>query len=131
MTKDLWAGKEPGDYSGLVSEAGPCRLGGLHTEPRPNGMVYCEHGISVYHCYPCRECTDSAWEELSKENDQLKEELKNRLTQVIRCCNTIIDDMGTAEPIEAQKFYVQELKEEMEEIMVRYHLQPVPRNDKT
>lgn len=57
MREDPWEGKEPGDYSGLVSEAGPCRLGGKHSAPGFNGMVYCEHGFSVFACP--RGCTET------------------------------------------------------------------------
>lgn len=59
--KDLWAGKEPGDYSGLVERAGPCRLGVDHSKlplntrlsKIENGMVYCEHGVSDFNCDRC------------------------------------------------------------------------------
>ena len=40
-------------YAELVAEAGPCLLGGKHTEPGRNGMVYCEHGLSVWNCDRC------------------------------------------------------------------------------
>jgi hypothetical protein len=56
MSGDIWCGAEPGDYSALVAKAGPCRLGGKHSEPGFNGMVYCEHGVSVYACH--QGCTD-------------------------------------------------------------------------
>jgi hypothetical protein len=56
MNDGLWAGSQPGDYTGLVRRAGPCRLGGNHTKPAPNGMVYCEHGLSVFACHDG--CTD-------------------------------------------------------------------------
>jgi hypothetical protein len=56
MSGDIWCGAEPGDYSALVAKAGPCRLGGKHSEPCFNGMVYCEHGVSVYACH--QGCTD-------------------------------------------------------------------------
>ena len=32
---------------------GPCAIGGMHTRPALNGMVYCEHGITAYHCDRC------------------------------------------------------------------------------
>lgn len=49
--KNLFRGSAPGDYSRLVAEAGPCRLGGIHTTPARNGMVYCEHRVSVFACH--------------------------------------------------------------------------------
>jgi len=71
--EDFWAGAEPGDYSALVAKAGPCRLGGQHTEPRFNGMVYCEHGVSVFFCKPCQGLPDDynpICEECNQPKDQ-------------------------------------------------------------
>lgn len=47
-----------GFYDELVAKAGPCRLGGTHSEPRKNGMVYCEHGLSAHSCKPCQGLPD-------------------------------------------------------------------------
>lgn len=52
MTGDSGEGPVEGeDFTEMVRRAGPCRLGRLHTEPGPNGMVYCEHGLSVFYCH--------------------------------------------------------------------------------